>query len=111
MPIPESQLETWPNLGAVATSATAYSSVKNALQSDRTIVRDLDFEIYLQGSYRNKTNIDGERHGNRAEALKELWDLKKEVATSIANVLSVDDLGTIPTIRDAAKMAASKAQE
>jgi hypothetical protein len=60
MAIPESQLETWANIGAVATSAAAYSSVKAALEHSRSSVKAFDYEVYLQGSYRNKTNIYGD---------------------------------------------------
>lgn len=57
MPIPEAQLETWCNQGAVTTSAAAYTSIRTALADPRSKVRDLKPEIYLQGSYGNSTNI------------------------------------------------------
>lgn len=57
MSIPESQLETWCNQGATVTSAAAYTSIKTALGDPKSKVRDLNPEIYLQGSYGNSTNI------------------------------------------------------
>lgn len=60
MAIPERQLETWSNLGAEASAAKTYSAIKTALESDKSLVRDRKYEIYLQGSYRNKTNIYGD---------------------------------------------------
>ena len=60
MPIPQSQLHTWSNQGAVTSSATAYCAVKNSLEASASPIRGKDFEIYLQGSYRNRTNIYGD---------------------------------------------------
>jgi hypothetical protein len=57
MSIPESQLETWCNQGATVTSAAAYTSIKAALADPKSKVRELNPEIYLQGSYGNSTNI------------------------------------------------------
>ncbi|MFA6306939.1 MAG: nucleotidyltransferase [Patescibacteria group bacterium] len=62
MAIPESQLTTWSNQGAVTTSAAVYNSVRTAIESNSSPLNDqLDnIEIYLQGSYSNKTNIFAE---------------------------------------------------
>jgi hypothetical protein len=57
MSIPESQLETWCNQGATVTSAAAYTSIKTALDDPKSKIRDVNKEIYLQGSYGNSTNI------------------------------------------------------
>jgi hypothetical protein len=58
--IPESQLTTWANVGAEQAAQTTYASVKAALGSDRSRVRNHSYDIYLQGSYRNTTNIYGD---------------------------------------------------
>lgn len=62
MAIPESQLETWSNQGAVTTCAAIYNSVRTAIESDNSPLanRLSNIEIYLQGSYGNKTNIFAE---------------------------------------------------
>lgn len=60
MAIPESQLSTWSNQGATTTSASAYASIKHALEKAGSPVAGLDTDIYLQGSYRNSTNIYGD---------------------------------------------------
>ncbi len=57
MPIPEAQLETWSNLGSVAGSTAAYKSILAALSAQTSRIRNMDFEPYLQGSYRNDTNV------------------------------------------------------
>jgi len=56
MAIPESQLETWANPGAVTTAKATADSVKKALNS-YTWPDGVHFEVYLQGSYKNTTNI------------------------------------------------------
>lgn len=60
MAIPEAQLETWSHQGAVATSKVTADSIKNALNSYSNWPTGQDFEIYLQGSYKNDTNIRGD---------------------------------------------------
>lgn len=59
MAIPESQLETWSHQGAVTSSSAIYQWIRDALQADTTLsVRN--FDVFLQGSYRNSTNIRGD---------------------------------------------------
>ena len=59
MPIPESQLKTWAHQGAVATAKATHESIRNALTASASPIQDKNFEIYLQGSYKNSTNIRG----------------------------------------------------
>jgi tRNA nucleotidyltransferase (CCA-adding enzyme) len=59
MPIPESQLETWSRRGAVTTAQQTHESVRNALK-DYDWPSDVQYEVYLQGSYKNGTNIRGD---------------------------------------------------
>lgn len=60
MPIPESQLETWAHQGSIAQSSATYAIVKRALDAGDTKYADKDYEIFLQGSYGNDTNIYAE---------------------------------------------------
>ncbi len=60
MPIPESQLETWSHQGAVTTSSATYRSIQAALTANSSPIKGKDFEVYLQGSYKNDTNIRGD---------------------------------------------------
>jgi predicted nucleotidyltransferase len=60
MGIPESQLETWAHQGAVTTAKATHESIRNALTANNSPLRDKDFEVYLQGSYKNDTNIRGD---------------------------------------------------
>ena len=60
MAIPESQLETWAHQGAVTTAKSTADSIKNALNSYSDWPDGIDFEVYLQGSYKNDTNIRGD---------------------------------------------------
>jgi len=59
MGIPESQLETWSRQGAVTTAKVTHESIRNALNQNKW-PNGVDFEVYLQGSYKNDTNIRGD---------------------------------------------------
>ena len=58
MAIQENILKVWANQGAMATSETTYTSIKNCLATGDWN-GDMKFDRYLQGSYRNSTNIYG----------------------------------------------------
>lgn len=59
MAIPEQQLKTWSSLGAQARSKRTYDSIRDAL-ADHEWPATMGFpNVYLQGSYRNHTNIAG----------------------------------------------------
>lgn len=66
MTIPESQLKTWSNQGATVTAKATHESIRNAINASssplkkRGFVEGKDYEIYLQGSYKNTTNIRGD---------------------------------------------------
>jgi hypothetical protein len=60
MAIPESQLKTWAHQGAITTAKATADSIKNALNSYANWPDGADPEIYLQGSYKNDTNIRGD---------------------------------------------------
>jgi len=60
MAIPETQLETWANQGAITTAKSTADSIKNALHSSAAWPDGIDFDVYLQGSYKNDTNIRGD---------------------------------------------------
>lgn len=57
MAIPESQLDTWSHLGAVAQSASTYATVKTVLDDRNSPYWTKVFESFLQGSYKNDTNV------------------------------------------------------
>lgn len=59
MPIPENQLRTWTRQGAVSTAKKTHESIRNALSGQRWS-EYLELEVYLQGSYKNTTNIRGD---------------------------------------------------
>jgi hypothetical protein len=58
MPIPERQLHTWSNQGAVQSSAATHKSVENCI-NEVNWNDDVHYVTYLQGSYPNYTNIYG----------------------------------------------------
>src|SRR6516162_6689395 len=57
MYIPEDRLVTWSNQGGTTNSIAAHTSVRNALEANDSGLNRPDFEIFLQGSYKNSTNI------------------------------------------------------
>lgn len=60
MAIPESQLEAWSHQGSVAQSRDTYATVKRALSDSRAVYASKNFDVFLQGSYGNDTNIYAE---------------------------------------------------
>jgi len=60
LPIPDSQWETWSLGGAQTTAAATGQAIRDALNSPTSLVRGRDKAIYLQGSYKNSTNIRGD---------------------------------------------------
>jgi hypothetical protein len=60
MAIPESQLDTWSHQGSITNSANTGNSVKNALETYTGFPESISFNVYLQGSYKNDTNVYGE---------------------------------------------------
>jgi hypothetical protein len=57
MAIPESQLATWSSQGSVTQSAQTYATIKLALEAKEAAYAGKDYEIFLQGSYGNDTNV------------------------------------------------------
>jgi hypothetical protein len=57
--IPEGQLEAWSHQGGTSSSARAYASVGTAISSSSALSYRRP-DVYLQGSYRNDTNIRGD---------------------------------------------------
>ena len=60
MSIPESQFDTWSHQGSVQRSCDTYATVKRALEARDTKYADKSFDVFLQGSYGNDTNIYAE---------------------------------------------------
>jgi hypothetical protein len=64
MAIPDAQLETWSHQGAITSSRDTHMSIRAALTAQQSTIRQLIsngyVEIYLQGSYKNDTNIRGD---------------------------------------------------
>ena len=58
MAISETQLETWSHLGSTVGSANTHKSIRVAL-SQHLWQEGMNYDAYLQGSYRNYTNIRG----------------------------------------------------
>ena len=59
MAIPESQLSRWSHHGAQDSSKRTHEIIRRALSAHRWPA-DMTYDFYLQGSYRNDTNIRGD---------------------------------------------------
>lgn len=59
MSISESQLQIWSNQGATVSAQRAHESIRKALTTYKWS-SGITYETYLQGSYRNSTNIRGD---------------------------------------------------
>ncbi|WP_391117384.1 nucleotidyltransferase [Psychrobacillus sp. L3] len=60
MTIPNSQLSTWSNEGATATPKALREKIEGILRGEKSLITNKNsVSIYLQGSYRNSTNIYG----------------------------------------------------
>lgn len=94
MTISNSQLEVWSNQGAIATPKVLRERIEGVLRGENSLITNKkSVSIYLQGSYRNNTNI----HGNSDVDVvvetsnvfygdaSELLDQKKQVYDSLRN--------------------------
>lgn len=60
MAIPESQLDTWSHQGSVTNSSNTYNTIKKALTAPGVPYAGKEYDVFLQGSYGNDTNIYAE---------------------------------------------------
>jgi tRNA nucleotidyltransferase (CCA-adding enzyme) len=58
--IPESQLEAWAAFVPSAISKATADSIRTTLKAMESVVRFQEFNVYLQGSYKNDTNLRGD---------------------------------------------------
>ena len=63
------QLEIYEKLGATTNSELSYTAIKNVLKN----ITDFRYDIYLQGSYANKTNIYGDSDVDVIIELKDIF--------------------------------------
>src|SRR5258708_2150663 len=97
MAIPESQLNTWSGQGSMTQSAVTYSIIKDALEARDTAYTSQSFNVFLQGSYGNDTNIFAESDVDIVVQLDSIFyyylDLLGEPDKQLAK-RSMDSLGT-----------------
>ena len=102
MAIPENQLETWSRQGATATATALYERIRTALKND-TALQGRDFDVFLQGSYRNSTNIYGDSDVDVVAMLKETfkpdYDYLDESSKALVKLGHVDATYTLTDFR------------
>jgi hypothetical protein len=94
MTIPESQLETWSHQGSVTQSSATYATVKRSLEAADTKYAGKDFEVFLQGSYGNDTNIYAESDVDVVIRLDSVYHY--DVSTLTAEELATFKANLIP---------------
>lgn len=60
MSISEDQLETWSHLGQTGQFTATYQTIKAVLNDSRAPYANRDADSFLQGSYKNETNVHGD---------------------------------------------------
>jgi len=60
MAIPEAQLETWSHQGQTAQFTAAYEAIRTVLWDANSPYATRSFSTFLQGSYKNDTNVYGD---------------------------------------------------
>ena len=73
MSIPEKQLETWSHQGSIRQSSITYNRIKDVLEAVDVPYANKSFEVFLQGSYGNDTNIFAESDVDIVARLDECW--------------------------------------
>ena len=59
MSVSADRLATWSQQGAIQTAASTHTAIRNALSAYQGWPAEVTYDVYLQGSYRNATNIRG----------------------------------------------------
>ena len=85
MPIPETQLETWSHQGSITNSANTGNSIKNAIDTFQGFPDGISYNVYLQGSYKNSTNVYGDSD----------VDVVVELTNSFYNNLTVEQKASL----------------
>src|ERR1035437_7211077 len=87
MPTLEAQLETWSNPGAGVSAQATHTSIRAALCANTSPIREMltrgDVEIYLQGSYKNHTNIRGDSDVDVVVELKSTFSHETSALTPV----------------------------
>jgi hypothetical protein len=74
MSIPEAQLEKWSHQGSIAQSSNTYHSIRNVLRANTAPYAGKHYEVFLQGSYGNDTNIYAESDVDIVIRLDDCWE-------------------------------------
>ena len=73
MPISENQLRNWAQQGTTQPSAETYRIIKQVLEDQRAPFARSEFNVYLQGSYDNSTNVQVESDVDIAICLSSIF--------------------------------------
>lgn len=93
MGIPESTLDGWTGTGADKGSVDTRNKIYNALRSERSPLeqKDDEYNVHLQGSYRNTTHIRGDSDVDVVARLESAWKRDLSNLTEAAKERYRDD--------------------
>lgn len=94
MAIPENQLDTWSHQGSVTQSSATYATVKNSLEATDAKYAGKDFQVFLQGSYGNDTNVYAESDVDVVIRLDSIYHY--DVSALTAQELAAFNANSIP---------------
>ena len=78
MPIPEDRLESWTRQGSIVASKATHEAVRNALKASSDL-SGRNYDIYLQGSYKNSTNIRGDSDVDIVAQINDVFYSNKKI--------------------------------
>jgi hypothetical protein len=87
MGISESQLDTWSHQGSITQSSNTYNSIKKTLEAAGTPYADRTYQVFLQGSYGNDTNIWAESDVDIVIQLDNCWHSDLDALSESQKVL------------------------
>ena len=108
MTISDAQLKTWAKQGPTAQFTETYETLRNCLNDSSSPYYSKDFSIFLQGSYKNDTNVYGDSDvdvvirlnetvytdlSTLSEEDKQLWDAARAAADYTLDQFKTDVIG------------------
>ncbi|MTD28559.1 nucleotidyltransferase domain-containing protein [Erwinia sorbitola] len=105
MGIPENQLETWSHQGSIVQSSDTYATIRRILESNYSAYSEKSYDIFLQGSYGNDSNVYKESDVDIVIKLNDIWQrdisgLSHEETTLYQNFFSNSAYGAADFRRD-----------
>jgi hypothetical protein len=92
--ISEDQLETWSHQGSIAQSRATYNALKSVLEAQNTPYANMNYQVFLQGSYGNDTNVWDESDVDVVIVLNDCWQSDLSALSPIEKSAHEQHFGT-----------------